>query len=98
MAYKHVKPQPHAEFRHRAQIPMPAVAEVEQRQADLLSPSLLAPRQLVHSRRRGLYPSEGVTGKRLSNEEAAESVASTVGYASGTPFLAARTFRIRSDL
>ena len=46
MAHKHSKPRPHAEFRHRSQIPMPAVAEVEQQLAALLSPSLLAPRQL----------------------------------------------------
>jgi Transposase DDE domain len=46
MAQKHTRPRPHAEFRHRSQIPMPAVAEVEQRLTDLLSPSLLAPRQL----------------------------------------------------
>jgi hypothetical protein len=46
MMQKHTKPRPHAEFRHRSQIPMPAVEEVEQRLTDLLSPSLLAPRQL----------------------------------------------------
>jgi hypothetical protein len=46
MAHKHAKPRPHAEFRHRSQIPMPAVAEVEQQLAALLSPSLLAPRQM----------------------------------------------------
>jgi hypothetical protein len=46
MAQKHTRPRPHAEFRHRSQIPMPAVAEVEQRLMDLLSPSVLAPRQL----------------------------------------------------
>ena len=46
MAHKHSKPRPHAEFRHRSQLPMPAVAEVEQQLAALLSPSLLAPRQL----------------------------------------------------
>jgi hypothetical protein len=46
MAYKHTRPRPHAEFRHRSQIPLPAVAEVEQQLAALLSPSLLAPRQL----------------------------------------------------
>ena len=43
MVQKHTKPRPHAEFRHRSQIPMPAVEEVEQRLTDLLSPSLLAP-------------------------------------------------------
>ena len=46
MAHKHTRSRPHAEFRHRSQIPMPAVAEVEQRLLDVLSPSLLAPRQL----------------------------------------------------
>jgi hypothetical protein len=46
MAHKHTRARPHAEFRHRSQIPMPAVEEVEQRLKDLLSPSLLAPRQL----------------------------------------------------
>jgi len=46
MVQQHTKPRPHAEFRHRSQIPMPAVEEVEQRLTDLLSPSLLAPRQL----------------------------------------------------
>ena len=46
MAQKHTRPRPHAEFRHRSQIPMPAVEEVEQRLTDLLGPSLLAPRQL----------------------------------------------------
>jgi IS4 transposase len=34
------------EFRHRSQIPLPAVEDVEQRLLDVLSPSLLAPRQL----------------------------------------------------
>ena len=46
MAHKHTRPRPHAEFRHRSQIPMPAVEEVEQRLLDVLSPSLLAPRQM----------------------------------------------------
>jgi hypothetical protein len=46
MAHKHTRARPHAEFRHRSQIPMPAVDEVEQRLMDVLSPSLLAPRQL----------------------------------------------------
>ena len=31
MAHKQTRPRPHAEFRHRSQIPMPAVEEVEQR-------------------------------------------------------------------
>src|ERR671932_2900571 len=46
MAHKHTRSRPHAEFRHRSEIPMPAVEEVEQRLLDVLSPSLLAPRQL----------------------------------------------------
>src|SRR3989454_6007709 len=46
MANKHPRARPHAEFRPRSQIPMPAVEEVEQRLMDVLSPSLLAPRQL----------------------------------------------------
>src|SRR5215472_17928732 len=46
MAPKPTRSRPHAEFRHRSQIPMPAVEEVEQRLMDVLSPSLLAPRQL----------------------------------------------------
>ena len=46
MAHKHARPCPHAEFRHRSQIPMPAVEEVEQRLVELLRPSLLAPRQM----------------------------------------------------
>ena len=46
MAHKHTRSRPHAEFRHRSQLPMPAVEEVEQRLMDGLSPSLLAPRQL----------------------------------------------------
>lgn len=46
MARKHARPRSHADFRHRSQIPLPAVEEVEQRLRDLLSPSLLAPRQM----------------------------------------------------
>ena len=46
MAHKHARPRPHAEFRHRSQVPMPAVEEVEQRLAELLSPAFLAPRQM----------------------------------------------------
>jgi hypothetical protein len=46
MAHKQTRPRAHAEFRHRSQIPLPAVDEVEQRLMDVLSPSLLAPRQL----------------------------------------------------
>ena len=36
----------HADFRHRSQLPLPAVEDVEQRLMEVLSPSLLAPRQL----------------------------------------------------
>ena len=46
MAHKHSSSRPHAEFRHRSQIPMPAVEEGEQQLVALLSPSLLAPRQM----------------------------------------------------
>jgi Transposase DDE domain len=46
MAHKQTRPWSHSAFRHRSQIPMPAVAEVEQRRLDVLTPSLLAPRQL----------------------------------------------------
>jgi len=46
MAHKQTRPWSHSEFRHRSQIPMPAVEEVEQRLLDVLTPSLLAPRQL----------------------------------------------------
>src|SRR5918995_6974900 len=46
MADRPPKHRPHTDFRHRSQIPVPAVEDVEQRLTDLLSPSLLAPRQL----------------------------------------------------
>jgi hypothetical protein len=46
MTHKPTRSRPHAEFRHRSQIPMPAVAEVAQRLLEVLSPALLAPRQL----------------------------------------------------
>ena len=46
MTHKQTRHRPHPDFRHRSQIPMPAVEDVEQRLTDLLSPSLLAPRQL----------------------------------------------------
>ena len=46
MAHKPPRHRSHPDFRHRSQIPMPAVADVEQRLFDVLSPSLLAPRQL----------------------------------------------------
>jgi hypothetical protein len=45
MAPKPTRPWSHAEFRHRSPIPMPAVAEVEQRLRDVRTPSWLAPRQ-----------------------------------------------------
>jgi Transposase DDE domain len=46
MAHKLTRHRSHLEFRHRSQIPLPAVEDVEQRLLDVLSPSLLAPRQL----------------------------------------------------
>ena len=46
MADKQTRHRSHAEFRHRSQIPLPAVEDVEQRLMDVLSPLLLAPRQL----------------------------------------------------
>ena len=46
MAQKQSRHRSHPDFRHRSQIPMPAVEDVEQRLFDVLSPSLLAPRQL----------------------------------------------------
>jgi hypothetical protein len=46
MAQKQPRHRSHPDFRHRSQIPMPAIADVEQRLFDVLSPSLLAPRQL----------------------------------------------------
>jgi hypothetical protein len=46
MAHKQTRPQSHRDFRHRSQSPLPAVDEVEQRLLEVLSPSLLAPRQL----------------------------------------------------
>ena len=46
MAHKQSRHRSHPDFRHRSQIPLPTVAEVEQRLIDVLSPSLLAPRQL----------------------------------------------------
>jgi Transposase DDE domain len=46
MTHKQPRHRPHPDFRHRSQSPVPAVADVEQRLTDLLSPSLLAPRQL----------------------------------------------------
>jgi hypothetical protein len=46
MADKPSKRRPQMDVRHRSQIPMPAVEEVEPLLTDVLSPSLLAPRQL----------------------------------------------------
>src|SRR5918995_4589750 len=46
MADRPPKHRPHTDFRHRSQIPVPAVEDVEQRLTDVLSPSLLAPRQM----------------------------------------------------
>jgi hypothetical protein len=46
MAHKQSRPRPHADFRHRSQIPLPAMEDVEHRLMDVLSPALLAPRQL----------------------------------------------------
>src|SRR5437867_1424849 len=46
MAHKQTRPQSHRDFQHRSQIPLPAVEDVEQRLLDVLSPSLLAPRQM----------------------------------------------------
>jgi hypothetical protein len=45
-AHKPSRPRPHAEFRHRAPIPRPAVAEVEPQLVALRSPSVRAPRQM----------------------------------------------------
>jgi hypothetical protein len=46
MAHKQTRHRSHLDFRHRSQSPLPVVDEVEQRLLDVLSPSLLAPRQL----------------------------------------------------
>src|SRR5882724_2729279 len=46
MAHKQTRSWSHPDFRHRSQSPLPAVDDVEQRLLDVLSPSLLAPRQL----------------------------------------------------
>ena len=46
MTHKQTRHRSHADFRHRSQLPLPAVEDVEQRLLDVLSPSLLAPRQL----------------------------------------------------
>src|SRR5262249_36710606 len=62
MAHKYARPRPHAEFRHRSQVPMPAVEEVEQRLAELLSPAFLAPRQMARCAPR--QPRGVVRGRR----------------------------------
>ena len=46
MAHKQTRHRSHADFRHRSQIPLPAVEDVDQRLMAVLSPSLLALRQL----------------------------------------------------
>ena len=46
MAHKQTRHRSHSDFRHRSQLPLPAVEDVEQRLLEVLSPSLLAPRQL----------------------------------------------------
>src|ERR671924_1400602 len=46
MAHKRTRHRSHSDFRHRSQTPLPAVEDVEQRLLEVLSPSLLAPRQL----------------------------------------------------
>ena len=46
MAHKQTRHRSHSDFRHRSQTPLPALDDVEQRLLDVLSPSLLAPRQL----------------------------------------------------
>lgn len=46
MAHKQTRHRSHLDFRHRSQIPLPAVEDVEQQLMDALNPSLLAPRQL----------------------------------------------------
>jgi hypothetical protein len=45
MVQQQTQHRPHLEFRHRAQISLPAVDDVEQRRLEVLRPSLLAPRQ-----------------------------------------------------
>lgn len=46
MAHEQTRHRSHSDFRHRSQTPLPALDDVEQRLLDVLSPSLLAPRQL----------------------------------------------------
>src|SRR5882672_3782868 len=50
MAHKHTRSRPHAEFRHRSQIPMPAVEEVEQRLLERRDPR--PPHRLIRMRQR----------------------------------------------
>jgi len=58
MAHKQTRHRSHADVRHRSQIPLPAVEDVEQRLMAVLSPSLLAPRQL--ERRDPRQPQRGM--------------------------------------
>jgi hypothetical protein len=46
MAHKQTRPRSHSDFRHRSQLPLPAVEDGEQLLMEALNPSLLAPRQL----------------------------------------------------
>jgi hypothetical protein len=46
MAHKPTRHRSHSDFRHRSQIPLPAVEDVEQQLMEALNPSLLAPHQL----------------------------------------------------
>ena len=46
LAHQQTRPRSQAEFRHRSQVPLPAVDAVEQRLMEVLSPSWLAPRPL----------------------------------------------------
>jgi hypothetical protein len=46
MVHKRTRQWPYPDFRHRSQVPLPAVDDVEQRLLDVLSPLWLAPRQL----------------------------------------------------
>jgi len=58
MAHKQTRHRSQADVRHRSQIPLPAVEDVEQRLMAVLSPSLLAPRQL--ERRDPRQPQRGM--------------------------------------
>ena len=46
MAHKQTRYWSHLDFRHRSQVPLPTVDDVEPRLMEVLSPSWLAPRQL----------------------------------------------------